>query len=348
MMKKKLLTLLIGFIALNSFSQQLKFSAEWLKYFQYVNRAELAICSGDLKNAIAFYESAMKLVKNPAYGDLYNLAICNKKAGNIKKADSLFVFLLERGWGKDKICSCYDTLKNPVSKKDLIQVDGRYLDDILQKILKDDQQANANQYPKMEVYVQTVIENAKKIMALEQEDPELMLHDTKGLLFVPLTHFFQLWGINDRIKKDSTFTKRFVALKPVGDYNFEELHLLEFLKEQVSKGYFNRNVFASFLSSRGYNFGMAVVQKNDRITINSPESLGQDKLIEIDTTRKSIGLELYKDYFTKAYYQDSILTVGKPFTSIKIKNYGEMMEKMYNSCSFQIINQYRMMMQMAH
>lgn len=347
-MKKKLLTLLIGFIALNSFSQQIKFSAESLKYFQYVNMAELAICNSNYKRAIVCYDSAMILEKNPGYSDLYNLALCYKREGNIKKADSLFTFLLAKGWGKENVCSCYDTLKNPIPKKDLIQVDGRYLDEILQNILKDDQKANGIQYQKMEFYVQTVIENAKKIMALEQEDHELMLHDTKGLLFIPLTHFFQLWGINDRIKKDSTFTKRFIALKPIGDFNFEEAHLLEFLKEQVSKGYFNRNVFASFLSSRGYNFGLAVFQKNDKITINSPENLGQDKLIGIDSTRKSMGLESYKDYFKKARYQDSILTAGKPFTSIKYKKYVEMIEEMSNSCSFQIIKQYRIMMQMAH
>ena len=112
-MKKIKILLFVVLVSANVFAQEINFSKEQLKYFQLINNAELAICKGSYANAISLYDSAIHMVNKPEYRDLYNLALCNRSIGNNNVADSLFVFLLSKGFNKSCTEQLVDTIKNP-------------------------------------------------------------------------------------------------------------------------------------------------------------------------------------------------------------------------------------------
>lgn len=330
---------------LNTYSQEIQFPTQRLKYFQYTNKAELAICKNEYSKAISLYDSAIYMVKKPNYRDLYNLALCHKNIGNSKQSDTLFAFLLAKGYGKSFISCCYDTIKNIIPKKEPILINGKNLDDLLIEIFKDDQRANSIRYQSMEAYAQIVIENAKKIMSLIQQVEVPMILDVKGELYFPILHFFQLKGFSDRVKKDSTFKKQWIVYRCLEKFNFDEIHLLEFLSDLVSTGNYDRYTFANLFLNNGYYFGTPVSQYNEYIVVKSPDIICSKVISKINNSRKVFGLESYEDYFKKARFADSLITNGKPFISIPFEKYNEIMDEKEITCNFQMAKDYRLMME---
>ena len=68
---KKILLLLIIFIAKNGFSQQ-----NYIPYYQLKNKAEVAICQDKYEDALDYYKQAFRLVDFPLGKEIINSLIC--------------------------------------------------------------------------------------------------------------------------------------------------------------------------------------------------------------------------------------------------------------------------------
>lgn len=341
---KKITTLLFIVIsAASAFSQEINFPKERLEYFRLVNRAELAICRGSYGNAISFYDSAMHCVKNPDYRDLYNLALCQKNSGNSKVADSLFVLLLSKGYGTAYIGQCVDTITHPISKVKQIQVRGKNLDEVVNGIFEEDQRANRARATNMEAYAQVVVANAKTIMALSHEVDNLFQLDVGGKLYFPILHFFQFKAYSERVKSDSVFRNHWYAFQFLAKCDFDTIGFTDFMKEQVANGNFDRYRFADLLAYGGIDCGVPVRQFNSYIVVASPELVCKEELQSINRARRSCGLESYEDFFIKVRFADSLLTNGKPFSSIPLDKYPEMIDDYHSQCNFKLADYYRKM-----
>lgn len=341
---KKLTTLLFIVIsAASAFSQEINFPKERLEYFRLVNRAELAICSGSYVSAISLYDSAMHCVKNPDYRDLYNLALCQKNGGNGKVADSLFVLLLSKGYGAAYIGQCVDTLTHPISKVEQIQVRGKNLDEVMNGIFEEDQRANRARATNMEACAQVVVANAKTIMALSREVDNLFQLDVGGKLYFPILHFFQFKAYSERVKSDSVFRNHWYVYQFLAKCDFDTIGFTDFMKEQVAKGNYDRHRFADLLAYDGIDCGVPVRQFNSYIVVASPELVCKEELQSINRARRSCGLESYEDFFIKVRFADSLLTNGKPFSSIPLEQYSEMIVDYHSQCNFKLADYYRKM-----
>ncbi len=74
---KKILLLLIIFIAKNGFSQQ-----NYIPYYQLKNKAEVAICQDKYEDALDYYKQAFRLVDFPLRKELINSLICALLVGD--------------------------------------------------------------------------------------------------------------------------------------------------------------------------------------------------------------------------------------------------------------------------
>ncbi len=93
-MKSSLLTTLIFLITFNLFGQQ---KQKALKYYDYVNNAEIAICDSDISSANNLYEKAFELTGKPYSTDLNNALNCALDLHKYAIAEKYFKMLLSRG-----------------------------------------------------------------------------------------------------------------------------------------------------------------------------------------------------------------------------------------------------------
>ena len=93
---KKILLLLIIFIAKNGFSQQ-----NYIPYYQLKNKAEVAICQDKYEDALDYYKQAFRLVDFPLRKELINSLICALLVGDTTYIyDTLTLFSGRIGLGR--------------------------------------------------------------------------------------------------------------------------------------------------------------------------------------------------------------------------------------------------------
>ena len=318
-MKKLKYSLVAVFMLITgvSKSQQINFSKKFLKSSAYANKAELAICKNDLKKAVLYYDSVFMTTKKPFSRDMFNYALCEKKLGNNAVADSLFRILYFENFKKKNLGACFDTARYYKQKQ---KVRARYgqIEKIEADILRTDQFADGARFDNMQMFLDTVVTNAKRIMKLvkyaELDSLELFSLDNSKLFF-PIVHFFQLWQISNSKMPDRW--KVFACLK---NADFNKYGFDKFLIEQTKEGNFDPHTLAQLYSMLGVNMELRVVSQynNKYLAVLYPYLFNKELLNNVNNNRKKFGLESYNDYFTKARYTDSLLNKGKPFQIVNI------------------------------
>ena len=318
-MKKLNYSLAAVFMLITSVStaQQINFSKKFLKSTSYANKAELAICKNDLKKAVLYYDSAFMTAKKPFSRDIFNNALCEKKLGNKAVADSLFRILYFENFEQKNLGACFDTTRYYKQKQ---KVRARYaqIDKIEADILRTDQFADGRRFDNMQMFLDTVITNAKRIMKLAKYAKHNSLNlfsIDNSKLFFPIVHFFQLWQISN--SKMPEHWKVFACLKNV---DFNKYGFDKFLIEQTKEGNLNPHTLAQLYSMLGVDIELRVVSQynNKYLAVLYPYLFNKDLLNDVNNNRKKFGLESYNDYFTKARYTDSLLCKGRPFKVVNI------------------------------
>ena len=313
-MKKLNYSLVAGFMLITSIStaQQINFSKKFLKSASYANKAELAICKNDLKKAVLYYDSVFMNTKKPFSRDMFNYALCEKKLGNKAIADSLFRILYFENFEQENLRACFDTARYYKQKQ---RARARYaqIDKMEADILRTDQVADGARFDDMQMFLDTVIINAKRIIKLTQyaERDSLKLFSLdNSILFAPIVHFFQLWQISN-----TQIPEHWPLYACIKDVDFKKYGFDKFLLNQAKKGNFDLHTLAQFYSILGERLGTHVIKQynNKYIAVFYPSMYNKSLLNDINNSRKNLGLESYNDYFIKARYEDSLLNNGHPF-----------------------------------
>ncbi|MFO7940134.1 MAG: hypothetical protein R6U66_10330 [Bacteroidales bacterium] len=336
-----MLFIVLSIVCKTGITQEINFTNERLEYLKLINQAELSITENNFETAINYYDSAFAICEKARMKDIYNKAICLIKIGKVGMADSLFNSLHSEGYGS---LNCIDTVNCTVPTVQQKVINGFDLNEIFDKIFNDDQRVNSYRYTDMEKYAHKVIEHVKYIKELSEDFENLLYHDKGGKLFFPILHFFQLKGIAERVKSDSSFRKQWIIYQCLVNIDFNAIHFEEFLMEEVAKGNYDNESFASLMSVKGIWLGKPVSQYNDYIIVRYPNIICDEELQHINKNRRMFGLENYEDWFKKAWYADSLLTKGNSFNSFNEKEYMELITDFENQCNFRIAKDYRMMM----
>ncbi|MFP4556643.1 MAG: hypothetical protein ACLFNU_07215 [Bacteroidales bacterium] len=340
--KNIMLFTVLSIVCNTGITQEINFTNERLVYLKLINQAELSITDNNFETAINYYDSAFNLSEKARMKDIYNKAVCLRKIGKIGVADSLFNSLISKGYGS---LNCIDTVNNSIPTVQQTVINGHNLNEIFERIFNDDQRVNSSRFADMEKYAHKVIEHIKYIKELSGECENLLYHDKGGKLFFPILHFFQLKGIAEKIKSDSTFRKQWIIYQCIENIDFNEIQFEDFLIKEVAKGNFDNESFASIMSVNGIWLGKPVSQYDDYIIVRYPNIICNEELQHINKNRKMFGLENYEDLFKKVWYADSLLTKGNPFKAFSQEEYMELIIDFENLCNFRIAKDYRMMME---
>ena len=246
----------------------LKAQEQARQYFNYTNRAELAITDSNYTLATKLYDSSLSYLTAPLSQDVYNATLCHILLHQYKEAFKGVGYLIKRG--------CDSTLFLKVGFC-LLKQQTKLFTDFMQS------------YP--DLIAQRGMINPAIAKQIDKFIDSTNTNNDFNCIEL-LTSYFSLYNHLNEGAIGVNYTDGILSVQPryagLLYRHFYENGLSVVLKRSLDMGFIKPEVYANWLEFQGVSYGsrFGVVSANNEIYINPWKGLKKD----IDLRRQSLGL----------------------------------------------------------